>query len=126
VILGRQHTIAIGHATQITARVGDDFLIAMVDGDGDTAGASDGLKPGAVAVELLHPVMDVEMGAAGRVGPAAETDVTVRAMIFSLGRFGIVPGSRLGAPEGLVLRTHRLFAESTCPGESAQFEDKTP
>lgn len=27
----------------------------------------------------------------GQVGPAAEPDVTVRAMIFSLGRFGIVP-----------------------------------
>ncbi len=31
----------------------------------------------------------------GRVGPAAEPDVTVRAMIFSLGRFGIVPGDAM-------------------------------
>ena len=30
----------------------------------------------------------------GRVGPAAEPDVTVRAMIFSLGRFGVVPARR--------------------------------
>jgi hypothetical protein len=33
----------------------------------------------------------------GRVGPAAEPDVTVRAMIFSLGRFGIVPGDAMKA-----------------------------
>jgi hypothetical protein len=31
----------------------------------------------------------------GRVGPAAEPDVTVRAMIFSLGRFGLVPGDAM-------------------------------
>jgi hypothetical protein len=29
----------------------------------------------------------------GRVGPAAEPDVTVRAMVFSLGRFGLVPAA---------------------------------
>jgi len=33
----------------------------------------------------------------GRVGPAAEPDVTVRAMIFLLGRFGIVPGDVMRA-----------------------------
>ena len=33
----------------------------------------------------------------GRVGPAAEPDVTVRAMIFSLGRFGIVPDDAMKA-----------------------------
>jgi hypothetical protein len=33
----------------------------------------------------------------GRVGPAPEPDVTVRAMIFSLGRFGIVPGDAMKA-----------------------------
>ena len=33
----------------------------------------------------------------GRVGPAAEPDVTVRAMIFSLGRFGIVSGDAMKA-----------------------------
>jgi hypothetical protein len=33
----------------------------------------------------------------GHVGPAAEPDVTVRAMIFSLGRFGIVPADVMKA-----------------------------
>jgi hypothetical protein len=33
----------------------------------------------------------------GRVGPAAEPDVTVRAMIFSLGRFAIVPADDMKA-----------------------------
>src|SRR5260370_41970167 len=33
----------------------------------------------------------------GRVGPAAEPDVTVRAMIFSLGRFGLVPADAMKA-----------------------------
>ena len=33
----------------------------------------------------------------GHEGPAAEPDVTVRAMIFSLGRFGIVPMEEMKA-----------------------------
>jgi hypothetical protein len=33
----------------------------------------------------------------GHVGPAAEPDVTVRAMIFSLGRFGVVPADAMKA-----------------------------
>ena len=33
----------------------------------------------------------------GRVAPAAEPDVTVRAMIFSLGRFGLVPADEMKA-----------------------------
>ena len=37
--------------------------------------------------------------ACGRVGPAAEPDVSVRATILSLGRFGIAPGGQVKALE---------------------------